>query len=588
MGRDQSSHAAPRCQVDGPSTISPNALDIPQRPAHSCCPESACSALTTTMFLRPGSQPTPRLVCRSVLLSRDRRCRAVQFWQVACVAVIRPVAHSRSPGGALQPIRRSPTGRRANATIVRRASAIGATGLRRRSNRLHHVRRQVVGCWGGATFARCGREAHAGGHDSSRTTSAEVDENAEGPGLWSKAWEPRLPVPSTTGFRSTPAEPVRMGRVRPGATWRGGPAAQSSKNSSPSNAKQRLLLLLLLGCVSVVEQVPASERPPAPRRVWSVVRRCLVGWRRGRGIRLAVLLRVMLLRVRPSVGLMLWRRFGGRTLLGFLRLVVVVRRLWWVVGRGLVRLLLLRLRLLLLLLLGLRLWSSRFCVWAPAGVFACVWSGWFVGVWGGGVAGDSVGGAASGDAPSGGAPSGGVDAVAEVRRANIARVLEAGGGRPSAVCGWPGLVRLLLLRLRLCLVRSGRRFWWGGGVAGDSVGGAASGDAPSGCSFGWCSFRWGWCCGGGSAGEHCSGLRLVVVVRRLWWVVGRGLLVVAPSPAPAASSGAASVVEQVPASERPPASSPVFIRVVRRCLVGRRRAGRPTCWQGPGSGAGRP
>ena len=98
----------------------------------------------------------------------------------------------------------------------------------------------------------------------------------------------------------------------------------------------------------------------------------------------------------------------------------------------------------------------------------------------GGVAawpGDSVGGAASGDAPSGGAPSGGVDAVAEVRRANIARVLEAGGGRPSVVVS-------------------------GGPGPGSVV-------AP------------------------------------------------APSPAPAASSGAASVVEQVPASERPPASSPV-------------------------------
>ena len=49
---------------------------------------------------------------------------------------------------------------------------------------------------------------------------------------------------------------------------------------------------------------------------------------------MAVLLRVMLLRVvllrvvLLQVGLMLWRRFGGRTLLGFLRLVVVVRRLW--------------------------------------------------------------------------------------------------------------------------------------------------------------------------------------------------------------------------------------------------------------------
>ena len=42
-----------------------------------------------------------------------------------------------------------------------------------------------------------------------------------------------------------------------------------------------------------------------------------------------VLLRVVLLRVvLLQVGLMLWRRFGGRTLLGFLRLVVVVRRLW--------------------------------------------------------------------------------------------------------------------------------------------------------------------------------------------------------------------------------------------------------------------
>ena len=28
------------------------------------------------------------------------------------------------------------------------------------------------------------------------------------------------------------------------------------------------------------------------------------------------------------LGSMLWQRFGGRTLLGFLRLVVVVRRLW--------------------------------------------------------------------------------------------------------------------------------------------------------------------------------------------------------------------------------------------------------------------
>lgn len=98
----------------------------------------------------------------------------------------------------------------------------------------------------------------------------------------------------------------------------------------------------------------------------------------------------------------------------------------------------------------------------------------------GGVAawpGDPVGGAPSGDAALAGAPSGGVDAVAEVRRANIARVLEAGGGRPSVV------------------------------VSG--VPGPGSVVAP------------------------------------------------APSPAPISSSRAASVVEQVPASERPPASSPV-------------------------------
>ena len=55
-----------------------------------------------------------------------------------------------------------------------------------------------------------------------------------------------------------------------------------------------------------------------------VVCRCLVGWRHGRAIRLVVLLRVGLM----LVGLMLRRRFDGRTLLVFLRLLVVVRRLW--------------------------------------------------------------------------------------------------------------------------------------------------------------------------------------------------------------------------------------------------------------------
>ena len=75
-----------------------------------------------------------------------------------------------------------------------------------------------------------------------------------------------------------------------------------------------------------------SERPSAPSSSpvsgpgGSPVSGGVAAWP---GDPVGVLLRVVLLRVvLLRVGLMLWRRFGGRTLLGFLRLVVVVRRLW--------------------------------------------------------------------------------------------------------------------------------------------------------------------------------------------------------------------------------------------------------------------
>ena len=220
----------------------------------------------------------------------------------------------------------------------------------------------------------------------------------------------------------------------------------------------------------------------------------------------------------------------------------------------------------------------------------------------GGVAawpGDPVGGAPSGDAASGGAPSGGVDAVAEVRRANIARVLEAGGGRPSVVVsGVPGPGSVVAPAPSPAPISSSRAASVveqvpaserpsasqpssspvsgpggspvSGGVAawpGDPVGGAAaSGDAASG-------------------GAPSGGVDAVAEVRRaniarvleagggrpsvvVSGVPGPGSVVApAPSPAPISSSRAASVVEQVPASERPPASSPVS-GGLRLCLVG--------------------
>ena len=202
-----------------------------------------------------------------------------------------------------------------------------------------------------------------------------VDENAEGPGPLIESSRAEVAGP----FDNWPSDPPPLSpsgwvEPAPGQPGEAGPAAQSSKNSSPQQRQAAPAPAASSGAASVVEQVPASERPPASSPVSGP---------------------------------------GGSSVSG-----------------------------------GVAAWP-----------------------------GDSVGGAASGDAPSGGAPSGGVDAVAEVRRANIARVLEAGGGRPSVVVS-------------------------GGPGPGSVV-------AP------------------------------------------------APSPAPAASSGAASVVEQVPASERPPASSPV-------------------------------
>ena len=56
--------------------------------------------------------------------------------------------------------------------------------------------------------------------------------------------------------------------------------------------------------------------------------RCLVGWRRGRAIRLPVLVMLVRCLVLVVLVLVVRRRFVGRILLGFLRLVVVVRRLW--------------------------------------------------------------------------------------------------------------------------------------------------------------------------------------------------------------------------------------------------------------------
>ena len=169
-----------------------------------------------------------------------------------------------------------------------------------------------------------------------------VDENTEGPGPLIESSRAEVAGP----FDNWPSDPPPLSpsgwvESAPGQPGEAGPAAQSSKNSSPQQrqaapapAAPAPAPAPSLGAASVVEQVPASQLPSSP----------VSG---------------------P----------GGSSVSG-----------------------------------GVAAWP-----------------------------GDPVGGAASGDAPSGGAASGGVDAVAEVRRANIARVLEAGGGRPSVVVsGGPG------------------------------------------------------------------------------------------------------------------------------------------------------
>ena len=110
------------------STISPNALDIPAATGTlPVAPNPLAALFDNHDVLALSRHPdwcAVRCSCPEVVSSS---C-AAQFSCAACAAFIRPVAHSRSPRrGALQPIRRSPTGRRANATIVRRARAIGAT-----------------------------------------------------------------------------------------------------------------------------------------------------------------------------------------------------------------------------------------------------------------------------------------------------------------------------------------------------------------------------------------------------------------------------------------------------------------------------
>ena len=161
-----------------------------------------------------------------------------------------------------------------------------------------------------------------------------VDENAEGPGPLIESSRAEVAGP----FDNWPSDPPPLSpsgwvESAPGQPGEAGPAAQSSKNSSPQQ-RQAAPAPASSGAASVVEQVPASERPPASQPSsspvsgpgGSSVSGGVAAWPGDSvgGAASGDALRVVLLRV----GLMLWRRFGGRTLLGFLRLVVVVRRLW--------------------------------------------------------------------------------------------------------------------------------------------------------------------------------------------------------------------------------------------------------------------
>ena len=112
MGRDQSSHAAPRCQVGGLVD------DEPQRPGHSgsdrhtpCCPESACNAFDNHDVLATWpSADTPIGVPFGAPVQRSsvRRAQSSARAQPASPssAQLRTADLRR---GARQPIRHSPT-----------------------------------------------------------------------------------------------------------------------------------------------------------------------------------------------------------------------------------------------------------------------------------------------------------------------------------------------------------------------------------------------------------------------------------------------------------------------------------------------
>ena len=118
-----------------------------QRPAHSLWPRIRLQRfLTTTMFLRPGPQPTPRLVCRSVLLSRDRQFVVRSPVLARSLCRLHPPSCAQQisaprcpPTNPAQPNR--PEGQRNDRPQGQRHRR---HHLRRRLNRLHH--RQTAGC----------------------------------------------------------------------------------------------------------------------------------------------------------------------------------------------------------------------------------------------------------------------------------------------------------------------------------------------------------------------------------------------------------------------------------------------------------
>ena len=129
------------------STMSPSAMDIPAATgALPVAPNPLAALLATTMFLRPGPQPTPRLVCRSVLLSRGH-----QF--VVCSPVLVRSLRRRHPPSCAQQISAprcpptnpaQPNGPKGQRNDRPQGQRHRRHHLRRRLNRLHH--RQTAGC----------------------------------------------------------------------------------------------------------------------------------------------------------------------------------------------------------------------------------------------------------------------------------------------------------------------------------------------------------------------------------------------------------------------------------------------------------